>query len=111
MANVTDVTDMVERFESLEERAGVQIDALYAEARSPYEGTFYIKATGEIHPRGEPEEAIDAFSIELLAYDERGRMIGSASSEWSTGVCFPFAPFGVEVSVSKMPARLKLMVR
>jgi len=86
-----DLTDLIERFEAIEQRFGVRFDALYAVLQDDD-----LKISGELYAlQGETlQQGVD---IVVAAYDRRGLVVGRSCEGVDAGPFFGFEPFRLDL--------------
>jgi hypothetical protein len=100
MRNKVHLTDLIERLEAFEERAGVRIEALYAAfmagSGTQVRGVFYngIAVNGEVHPR-EGVNLPHPVTITADAYDCQGRLVQSANFTLEPAKFFGYETFSL----------------
>lgn len=80
----SDVTDLIERLDALEERSNVRFEALSALFFIDPSGPHYVRVCGEIHPR-DGLEIGHQLKIAVTVYDTTSRVM-------NTGSCYVSAP-------------------
>lgn len=111
MSKHEDITDLVERIESLEERYGVTIEGLYASLSGPdSDGDYTIEINGELHStKGLELEVEDNLILVAVAYDSQGRVLKTDETYFSQGSFHMFETFSSSFYVKRIePTRIRL---
>ncbi len=100
MSKPRDITQLIERLEAFEDRAGIRLEALYADL----DENDCITVNGEVHSTIGTTLPHD---IELVAavYDANGRMISTQSEHFSADRFFAFEVFSVILEGKAAPVR------
>lgn len=99
-----DVTDLVERLEELEGRAGVQLDAISALVSEGYDENVEIMVRGEVYATSDGKLSQDV-ELRAVVYDDRGRVVGTGSYYFASDDFFTFDAYEIGVSI---PSGLQL---
>jgi hypothetical protein len=101
----TDLTHLIERVETFEDRCGVRIEAVHAR-QDEYVPEFVL-VNGELHPsdgvqlRGNTEVLADV-------YDSAGGLVGKNSHTFSASTFYGFETFSLLVQISGDVSRIRL---
>lgn len=97
-AGIKDITNLIERLDVFEEKAGIRLEALSAsiEIYDSQKGIYRAKVLGELHPRDGTELRSDV-SVNITAHDGEGRVVSKATHYVSAKGFFGFVPFEVQL--------------
>ncbi len=93
----TDITRLLERLESMEDRCGIGLDALYAQMEAD-EDDITVQVTGEIHSVNGGQIAT-SITLQIAAYDKSGRVIQTDSHWLDRDTFFGFDTFNMRFQV------------
>ena len=103
----TDCTALVERMENFESRAGVALQAIFAECED-MDGQLNVAVRGEAHASSGNALPKD-IEIVANAYDAEGRLIGTATSWMNSENFFGFDTFDLSLyDITTKPTRIRL---
>lgn len=99
-----DVTDLIERLESFEDRLGVTLEGLFAEI--VHGG--HLRVNGELHLR-EGTELSQNIEVVATVYDSSGRVLAVGDNRFRTDAFFGFEAFSLFMQVSdKQLAKIRV---
>jgi hypothetical protein len=109
MDSQRDITDIIERLDVFEERAGVSLEALYCSIEGPYmDGTYHIELNGEMHANAGTQIDVD-ISLICSVYDAKGRVIETHNDYIGQDSFFGFHTFSFSVITGTGdPARIRV---
>ncbi len=113
MSDRLDVTDLIERLEVFEEKAGVFLDALAATLMFEHsnKGEYEIEVFGELHPVNGTELNSD-LDIVVVAYDKQGRVMQSRSTYVDQSKFFGLEIFQIWVPhLLSKPSKIRIMIK
>ena len=94
-----DVTNLIERLEKFEQRAGVRLEALSAFAESDDDGEFTVTVRGEAHSMKGDNLSHDV-SVVVSLFDKEGRVVGTSSEYLDSDDFFGFETIDADVELS-----------
>jgi lipopolysaccharide biosynthesis protein len=101
----TDLTHLIERIETFEDRCGVRIEAVHA--RQEEYTPAWVLVNGELHPcdgvhlRGDTEVLADV-------YDSAGRLVAKGSHTFSASKFYGFETFSLLVQICGDVSKIRL---
>jgi hypothetical protein len=87
-----DITRLLERLETLEERCGITLSGTYAQME--VSGDVTVKVTGEIHSVN-ATELRTSLTLQMAVYDKNGRVVQTDSSYIDVGSFLGFDTFSI----------------
>lgn len=103
----TDCTALIERMENFEGRAGVALQAVFAECED-IDGQLNIGVRGEAHA-SKGDSISNDIEIVANAYDAEGRLISTATSWMNSENFFGFDTFDLSLyDITTKPSRIRL---
>jgi hypothetical protein len=103
MTRQKDISDRLERLPAFEERAGVHLEALFAEIENEF-----LSVNGELHPREGNQLSAD-IELVVTAHDAQGRVLKMETASFDRESFFQFEPFSVVLEgLPSPPARIRI---
>ncbi|MDQ1200479.1 hypothetical protein QE449_001097 [Rhodococcus sp. SORGH_AS303] len=103
MANTVEITDRVERLESLEERFKISLEGLYV----VYEGgsSPRVRANFDVVSRG---DVPDYLQVHVSAYNEKGQLIGTGHTYVNEEDFVGLKSCSEDIKCPAMPVRVRI---
>lgn len=102
-----DLTNIIERLDIFEERAGVQFKGLTARL-SLYDSGRYVHVYGELHSRNGEKLEKDV-RVNVLLYDSSGCVLTIRDKDFSQSDFFGFEPFDFELGFKiGIPSKIRI---
>jgi len=103
MTRRKDISDRLERVPAFEERAGVRLEALFAEMEDEF-----LSVNGELHAR-EGNQLSANIELVVTAHDAQGRVLKMETASFDRESFFQFEPFSVALEgLPSPPARIRI---
>jgi hypothetical protein len=103
MTRRKDISDRLERLPAFEERAGVHLEALFAEIEDEF-----VSVNGELHAN-EGDQLSGSIELIVTAHDAQGRVLKMDTTSFDRQSFFQFGPFSVVLEgLPSPPARIRI---